>query len=115
VCTYGINKDKAIKILEATEDQYLAILNGRKVTNFYLSIIGDSDAVCVDGHAYSIWVGERISTNKTPAIGVVLYREISADYVNATKAINRAEGTNYTAAQIQAITWVTHKRIHNSR
>ena len=114
VSTYNTNKQKALDILEAddNEETHLAILNGQKVKAFYLSIMGNPDAVCIDGHAYSVWVGKYIPTTKTPSIGVPLHKRIVASYILAKNKINTLLGTNYTAAQIQAITWVAHKRIH---
>jgi hypothetical protein len=49
---------------------------------------------------------------EVPSIGVKLYRAICDDYRAAAEHINCTYGTHYTAAQIQAITWVAHKRIH---
>lgn len=114
VSTYNTNKQKALDILAADDNEeiHLIILNGQKVKAFYLSIMGNPDAVCVDGHAYSVWVGKHIPTTKTPAIGVLLHKRIVASYILAKDKINKALGTNYTAAQVQAITWVAHKRIH---
>ena len=114
VSTYNTNKQKALDILEAddNEETHLVILNGQKVKAFYLSIMGNPDAVCVDGHAYYIWVGKHVATTKTPSIGVAMHKRIVASYVRAKDSINKSLGTTYTAAQIQAITWVTHKRIH---
>ena len=113
VCTYGKNKAKAIVLLECGDPlQYETILNGRKVVAFYQCIIGIADAVVVDGHAYSVWVGERLTMKEVPSIGIKLYRAISDDYRAAAEHINATYGKRYTAAQIQAITWVAHKRIH---
>ena len=113
VCTYGKNKAKAIVLLECGDPtQYEAILNGRKVVAFYQCIIGSTTAVVVDGHAYSVWVGERLTMKEVPSIGIKLYRAISDDYRAAAAHINATYGCEYTAAQIQAITWVAHKRIH---
>ena len=113
VCTYGKNKAKAIALLECNDPaQYETILNGRKVVAFYNCIIGKVDAVVVDGHAYSVWVGERLTMKQVPSIGINLYRVISDDYRAAAAHINATYGCAYTAAQIQAITWVAHKRIH---
>jgi hypothetical protein len=114
VATYNSNKAKAIAILECVDDRelHLAILSGQKVKAFYLSILGEPDAVCVDGHAYSVWLGEYLPTTKTPSIGIALHKSIVLSYIAAKDAINAAEGTTYTAAQIQAVTWVAHKRIH---
>lgn len=113
VCTYGANKAKALVILdEVYEQSYDVILNGRKVVAFYHCIMGDRDHVVIDGHAYSVWIGERLTMKQVPNIGKKLYAEIVSDYIEAADFINSHYGTAYTAAQIQAITWVAHKRIH---
>ena len=111
VATYSRNKMKAITIITADESEYLTILNGKKIKAFYLSIIGEPDAVCVDGRAYAIFVGKMIPTTQTPSIGVALQNQIVSSYIRAKDKINKAEGTSYTAAQIQAITWVCQRRI----
>lgn len=115
VCTYGANRAKAAAILalEApTQDGIAAILNGRKVTAFFLSITGRQDAVCVDGHAFAIWLGQRVTTTKTPAIGLKLYREIARAYCLVAKRSEALCGEALTPAQVQAVTWVTYRRLH---
>jgi hypothetical protein len=108
VSTYNTNKSKAIYILQ--NHAPLDILGGLKVRAFYDCIIG-GDSVCVDGHAYAIWMGQQIPTTKTPKITPKLYAQISADYRIAADQINQILQTNYSAAQIQAITWLTWRRI----
>jgi len=106
-CTFGKNKKKAIEILVWSAEflQVCEILSGPKVTEFFRCIIGEED-VCIDGHAYSIWFGERVTLAKVPSIGVNLRRQIKKDYLAVAKK------NNLTGAQVQAITWVAHRRIH---
>lgn len=114
VCTYGVNRAKAATILAMTEPSQAAIaavLNGRKVTAFFLSITGRQDAVCVDGHAYAIWLGQRVPTTKTPNIGVKLYAEIARAYCLVAKRSAALCGEALTPAQVQAVTWVTYRRM----
>lgn len=108
VSTFGKNKAKAIAILNGAEP--LDVLGGRKVRAFYECIIG-VDSVCVDGHAYSIWAGQRVPTTRTPKISDKLYDHIAQDYRLATKQINSITGESYLAQNIQAITWVTWRNI----
>ena len=108
--TYGLNKAKALEILEGAAP--LEVLGGLKVRAFYGCIMGD-DAVCVDGHAYAIWKGERISTSSTPKISAKLYASISADYAKATDTVNSVLGGQYKPFQIQAITWLAWRRLNN--
>ena len=82
VCTFGANKAKAIRILEAgvlTDADVLAILSGPKLKEFYSCIQGIAD-VTIDGHAFCIWAAHRTGLADVPAIGVKLRREIKADY-----------------------------------
>lgn len=108
VSSYGLNKTKAISILSGNDP--LDVLGGRKVRAFYQCIIGE-DAVCVDGHAYSVWLGERVATSSTPRIGDKLYNQIAEDYRIAAKQISNIKGEFYTPAQVQAITWVTWRNL----
>ena len=112
VCTYGKMRTKAIQILEATSIvDHASILNGRKITAFYECIIGRMDAVCIDGHAYSIWFGDRLTMKQVPNIGKKLYAEIVSDYVEAARLLSE-NGTSVTAFEVQAITWCAWRRLH---
>ena len=113
VCTYGKMKAKAVDIL--TRDiPIVEILNGKKIIEFFNCITNPAlNDVCIDGHAYSVWFGQRLTMKEVPAIGKKLRSQIKTDYRDATAFINEELGTYYAPATIQAITWVTHKRIHN--
>lgn len=108
VCTYDSNKTKALTILDGAAP--LSVLGGLKVRAFYGCIMG-ADAVCIDGHAFSIWKGERIPTTRTPKISPKLYKSIAADYKHAAQTINAIVHASYSAAQLQAITWVVWRRL----
>ena len=117
VCTFGSNKDKAITILECeidSSDNICAILKGNKTIAFFRGILtdGQCDEITVDGHAFNIWRGMYTSLNEVPAISNKLYKSISDAYRQAAVTINEIEDTNYSPAQIQAITWVTHRRVN---
>ena len=110
VCTFGANKEKAIRILQlplenASETEILAILSGPKLQEFYNCIYGLAD-VCIDGHAYCIWAANRTGLADVPAIGVKLRREIKADYRAAACELG------ITPSACQAITWCAWRRIH---
>jgi len=118
VCTYNTNKAKAAAILALSDaeiqgdtDLIAEILNGRKVVAFYRSILGDPDAVCVDGHAYAVWIGERITTTLTPSIGVKLYTDIARAYQLVAKRSFNLCGVTLSPVQVQATTWVTYRRL----
>jgi len=107
VCTFGANKRKAVDILvwSAGEEVAKEILSGPKLVEFFSCIIGQDD-VCIDGHAYSIWFGDRVTLAKVPSIGKKLREEIKKDYLAVAKKNNRK------GYEVQAITWVAHRRIH---
>ena len=107
VCTFSGNKAKAIRILSAgciTDADVIKILSGPKLAEFYSCIVGIND-VCIDGHAYAIWFGERVTLANVPSIGVKLRREIKADYRQA------AEILGVSPAECQAVTWCTWRRL----
>lgn len=110
VCTFGSNKAKAIAILNlpegATGDEVRAILSGPKLTEFFNCIMGENDDVCIDGHAYSVWAGDRITLANIPSIGIKLRKEIKTAYREA------AAEYGISAAQMQAVTWCAWRRIH---
>jgi len=108
VSTFGQNKQKALAILKGAMP--LDVLGGLKVRAFYQCILG-RDAVCIDGHAYSIWLGNRVVTTATPKISEKLYEKISQDYRVATQQINLIAGENYSPAQVQAVTWVVWRNL----
>ena len=110
VCTFKTGKHKAAAILaEKVSDRalLLAILKGPKLCEFFNCILGDVDDVCIDGHAYSIWVGDRITLANVPTIGKKLRESIKADYQKAAKNLG------LKSHELQAITWVCWKRLHN--
>lgn len=107
VCTFGANKAKAVRILEEAfaDGGVFIILSGPKLKEFYGCIRGLDD-VCIDGHAYSIWFGDRVTLAKVPSIGKKLRAEIKKDYLAV------AQKNNLKGYEVQAITWVAHRRIH---
>ena len=109
VSTYHTMRNKAWLILQEMPDnvETIKILNGQKIVAFYRCIMGESTC-CVDGHARNIFYGERIGlTNDKANIGVKEYRTIAAAYAEAGYALG------FKAYELQAITWVTWRRIHN--
>jgi len=112
-CTYSKMKAKAVDIL--TRDiPIVEILNGKKLIEFFNCITNPMlNDVCIDGHAYSVWFGKRLTMKEVPSIGKKLRATIKQDYRDATAFINEELGEHYHPSDIQAITWVTHKRIHN--
>ena len=112
-CTYTANKLKALAILKTELYDYEGILRGPKVIEFFHCISNhSSDDVCIDGHAYSIWYGSRLTMKEVPNIGKKLRERIKQDYKEATDFINAELGVDYLTSQTQAITWVCHRRIY---
>lgn len=108
-CTYKTMRDKAWTILEEhPSDAALVanILKGPKITDFFWCILGHETCV-IDGHAWCIANGDRRTMQEVPNIGKKLRQELQDAYSVAA----HAEGL--TAFQMQAITWVVWKRIHN--
>ena len=114
VSTYNAMKNKAWSILEQMPDHegVIDILNGQKIVSFYRNIMGD-DTCTVDGHAKNIYYGERhgLTDDKTN-VGKKEYKTISDAYVKAGKRV-RVNGRSLKAFEIQAITWVVWRRVHN--
>ena len=116
VCTFNRNKQKAIDILsldmESVDTEAIPkILKGQKVVAFYRSIMGDKNAVCVDGHAYAIFIGERVPTSKTPSITPKLFETIQRAYQLVAKRSADLCGVELSPTQVQAVTWVTYRRL----
>ena len=113
VCTYLVQKTKAWDLL-TTSDPVVDILKGVKTIEFFNCITNPAlDDVCIDGHAYSVWLGERVTVHKVPNLTGKIRHTIKQDYRDACSFINEELDEHYTTADLQAITWVTHKRIHN--
>ena len=112
--TFNNNKRKALEVLLGDCDSIQHKLNGLKMIEFFNCIAyPELNDVCIDGHAYSIFMGVRLPLKDVPAISVKLRKQIKQDYRDATSFINEELGEKYLASDIQAITWVTYKRIHN--
>lgn len=107
--------EKALIILNrpntVDHDEIITILNGPKIKSFFNCIMGKKD-ICIDFHAHSIWLGERL-TSKKSNIGKRLRERIKSDYLDATEWINLEMNTDYLPSEIQAITWICHRRIYN--
>ena len=122
VCTYSAMKRKAWSILEQMPTRYSEhdtvivdevkdILNGKKIVCFYENIIGD-DTCTIDGHARNIAYAERVNlTDGKTSIGAKEYRNLQAAYVEAAGRC-RVNGRKLKAYELQAITWVTWRKLH---
>ena len=85
------------------------VLKGNKVKAFYACILNPDNAlsVCIDGHAYAIWQGTRVTLDDVPSLTDRLYHRIAGDYLAVAKLVK------LSPCQLQAITWVAWRRMHN--
>lgn len=107
-CTYKAMRDKAWSILVDIKDREntALTLNGPKITDFYHCILGE-DTCVIDGHAWCIAHKDRRTMQEVPFIGKAKRLELQQAYLEA------AQNHNLKAYEMQAITWLTWKRIHN--
>jgi hypothetical protein len=107
--TFSSNKLKAILIASMdnpTDSEVLAILGGDKVRSFYHNILNPDGKVEVtlDGHAICVALGNR-------HVGIVATGMIYKQLVNMYSY--QADLLNILPSQLQAITWLSYRRIHN--
>lgn len=100
----GTMNSQAQRILDG--EFALDVLKGDKVRAFASAIAdpANSTIATIDRHAHDVAMG-RVFSDKERKIGKVLFRELSAAYVEA------AMWAEMSVAQLQAVTWVTHKRM----
>lgn len=102
--TLGNSVRAANRIIDGTHP--LQVLKSDKVRNFYLSIMGSADAVCIDRHAWEVFEGKRYADKERPKVTPKKYREAADAYREAAHVLA------LTATQLQAITWLTWRRMH---
>lgn len=85
----------------------LEVLKGDKTRSFAIAIAtgGNGEVATIDGHAYDIADGRLWGVNR-PSIGKRVYADMSNAYVDA------AIITDNRVNDIQAITWVYHRRVN---
>ena len=113
VSTFNTNKSKAVKILLNDDSKIESILKGNKIVNFFKCINGDSNAICIDGHAFNIACNRVSSLAEVPAISDKHYKIIANVYRDAKNFINKRYGLNLKTGELQAVTWNEYKRLHN--
>ena len=113
VSTFNTNKSKAIKILLNNDSKIESILKGNKIVNFFKCINGDSNAICIDGHAFNIACNRVSALSEVPAISDKHYKIISNVYRDAKNFINKRYGLNLKTMHLQSVTWNEYKRLHN--
>jgi len=120
VCTYTAMKQKAWDILcnwkslnrnSSEDDDVKVALNGKKIVCFYENIMGD-DTCTIDGHARNIAYNERVTlTDAKTSIGVKEYANLQEAYRQAAKRCT-VNGRKFKAYELQAVTWVTWRKMH---
>lgn len=83
------------------------VLKGNKVRAFFACILNPKNetTVCIDGHAFAIHAGRRITLDETPTMNDRLYNRIAGDYVIVAKWLG------LSPCQLQAVTWVCWRRL----
>ncbi len=110
VRTYHKMKQKAWSILQQmpSYDETITILNGKKIVSFFKNIMGDESEITIDGHARNIYYNDKQGLT-TPNTNIK-----KSEYADIQKAYQRAsKKLGIKAYELQAITWVTWRRIHN--
>ena len=113
VSTFNTNKSKAVKILLNNDSKIESILKGNKIVNFFKCINGDSNAICIDGHAFNIACNRVSALSEVPAISDKHYKMISNVYRDAKNFINKKYNLNLKSMHLQSVTWNEYKRLHN--
>ena len=113
VSTFNTNKSKAVKILLNDDSKIESILKGNKLISFYRGIIGDTEAVCIDGHAFNIASNRVTALSEVPTISDKHYKMISNVYRDAKNFINKKYNLNLKSMHLQSVTWNEYKRLHN--
>jgi hypothetical protein len=117
VPAYPAMRDKATRILGLDASvthtaQTESILNGPKITSFFRCITGIQNEVCVDSHALSVYLGQRIPTTKVPKISQALYAAVQRSYQLVASRSYDLIGEILTPAQVQAVTWIVYRRLY---
>lgn len=102
----GTSYRKAVRIIAG--ENPLDVLGGPKVNAFYQNLRGDFQSVTIDTHAISIACGHSITVNKN-TIKAGRYEAFAEAYRIVARWVGQAP------AIVQAITWVTWKRLFYSK
>lgn len=86
------------------------VLRGPKVSAFHANIVGDESRVTVDRHAYDIARGRRGAYDKRG--GELARPTVHAAFREAYARVAAARGM--TPAAVQAVAWVTWRRVHDT-
>lgn len=107
-----LNKIKAEKCLHATNvDEIKKILNGNKTKSFFFNIaFPDVDQIAtIDRHTFAICVQRP---DKVKAFEALQLTDLQYEFVENCY-IKAAQKIGIKALELQAITWVTYRRLRN--
>jgi len=105
VSTYGQNKRKAWRIAHGEDP--LDLIVAKKTRNFFLNVDDPSNPVpvTVDGHMYNVWRSKR--ENLVGLRWRIKHYDEIADGIRQVAA-----ECGFVPCQLQAILWITWRRIH---
>ena len=83
----------------------------KKIVCFFENIMGENTCT-VDGHAYNIYHAKRVGLTGSISIGKKEYATIQTAYQTAGMLVE-INGRTLKAYEMQAITWVVWRRLHN--
>jgi len=110
--TLRMNEDKALRIIAGETPD--AVVKGPKVRAFWAAIVDpdNAEAIVIDRHALDITAGTVLDDEQR---GKLLgrkgaYGEVAALYRSAARRLSKEFGTDLTAVDVQATTWVSWRR-----
>jgi hypothetical protein len=100
VSTFNSNKHKAWRVA-CFDSNVLDELSGPKVSSFYRNLMGSTQDVTMDTHAFNAWLGYR----NNQSIPMSLHMACVAGYQSAARA------ANMEPRDFQATVWIVQRRI----
>lgn len=115
---YGANKAKAWSLLTLAPvwaSKISQACKGPKVNAFFHNLLNNKNnhTATIDGHARNIFYNSRVGlTSKDLSIGKKEFQNIQKAYSIATDQLQTI-APKLSVNQLQAITWITWRRMHN--
>lgn len=105
VSTYKHNRAKAWRILDG--EHFYSVYKGLKVRNFWRNLTepDNPEAITIDGHMNNIWEG-RARVMSDSGLSRLRYDKLAWEFRRVAKA------ENLLPCQLQAILWLTWKRLN---
>lgn len=104
----GANVTKAIAIYKGSDP--MDVLKGNKVRAFYATILNPTGDIIpvIDRHAFDIAIGERTNDDRRK---ILERKGVYEQFANAYRDAAKVAGIG--SAQMQAITWLAWRNMHN--